>query len=66
MPSVLAEIYFLTNPRDEHLLKRSEYREKIAYALYEGILGYLKNLGEVRTTQRVASDQTSAAARGEF
>ncbi|MGA3328113.1 MAG: N-acetylmuramoyl-L-alanine amidase [Terriglobia bacterium] len=66
MPSVLAEISFLTNPRDEHLLKRSEYREKIAYALYEGILGYLKNLGEVRTTQRVASDQTSAAARGEF
>jgi N-acetylmuramoyl-L-alanine amidase len=66
MPSVLAEISFLTNPRDEHLLKRSEYREKIAYALYEGILGYLKNLGEVRTTQRVASDQTSAAARREF
>ena len=43
MPSVLAEISFLTNPRDERLLKRSDYREKIAYALYEGILGYLKN-----------------------
>ena len=48
MPSVLAEISFLTNPRDERLLKRSDYREKIAYALYEGILGYVKNLGEVR------------------
>jgi N-acetylmuramoyl-L-alanine amidase len=66
MPSVLAEISFLTNPRDERLLKRSDYREKIASALYEGILGYVKNLGEVRTVQRVAVDQTSTAARGEF
>ena len=66
MPSVLAEISFLTNPRDERLLKRSDYREKIAYALYEGILGYVKNLGEVRTVQRLASDQTSAAARPDF
>ena len=66
MPSVLAEISFLTNPRDERLLKRSDYREKIAYALYEGILGYVKNLGEVRAVQRVASDQTSAAARPDF
>jgi hypothetical protein len=56
----------LTNPRDERLLKRSDYREKIAAALYEGILGYVKNLGEVRTVQRVAVDQTSTAARGEF
>ncbi len=66
MPSVLAEISFLTNPHDERLLKRSDYREKIAYALYEGILDYVKNLGEVRTVQRVASDQTSAAARPDF
>jgi N-acetylmuramoyl-L-alanine amidase len=66
MPSILAEISFLTNPHDEHLLKRSDYREKIAYALYEGILGYLKNLGEVKTVQRVASDQTSAATQPEF
>jgi N-acetylmuramoyl-L-alanine amidase len=66
MPSVLAEISFLTNPRDERLLRRSDYREKIAYALYEGVLGYVKNLGEVKTVQRVASDQTSAAARPDF
>jgi N-acetylmuramoyl-L-alanine amidase len=66
MPSVLAEISFLTNPHDERLLKRPDYREKIAYALYEGILDYVKNLGGVRTVQRVASDQTSAAARPDF
>ena len=66
MPSVLAEISFLTNPRDERLLKRTDYREKIASALYEGILDYLKNVGEVRTVQRVASDQTTAAGRPDF
>ncbi|HXW16553.1 MAG TPA: N-acetylmuramoyl-L-alanine amidase [Terriglobia bacterium] len=66
MPSILAEISFLTNPRDERLLRRPDYREKIAEALYEGILGYLKTLGEVNSVQRVASDQTSAAARPNF
>ena len=66
MPSVLAEISFLTNPRDEHMLRRSDYREKIAYALFEGIQEYLKTLGEVHTAQRVASDQTSSAAHPDF
>lgn len=66
MPSILAEISFLTNPRDERLLRRPDYREKIAEALYEGILGYLKTLGEVNSVQRVASDQTSAATRPDF
>ena len=61
MPSVLAEISFLTNPKDEKLLRRPDYREKIAEALYEGILDYLKTLGEVKSVQRVAADQTSAA-----
>ncbi len=63
MPSVLAEISFLTNPKDEHLLRRPDYREKIAEALYAGILDYLKTLGEVKGVQRVAADQTSPAAR---
>ena len=62
MPSVLAEISFLTNPRDERLLRRSDYREKIASALYEGILSYVKNLGEVvRTAQRNAPDQSTSS-----
>ena len=66
MPSVLAEISFLTNPRDERLMKRSDYREKVAYALYEGILDYVKNLGEVKTAQRLASDQSSTVRRPDF
>lgn len=66
MPSVLAEISFLTNPRDERMLKRPDYREKIASALYDGIVEYVKNLGEVRTVQRASSAQTSAATRPDF
>jgi N-acetylmuramoyl-L-alanine amidase len=66
MPSVLAEISFLTNPRDERLLKKPDYRGKIAFALYQGILDYAKNLGEVKPVQRVASEQTSAAIRPKF
>lgn len=48
MPSILAEISFVTNPRDEKLLKRPEYRQKIAEALYRGIEGYTRNLGGLR------------------
>lgn len=66
MPSVLAELSFLTNPRDEGMLKRPDYRERIAGALYDGIFQYLRNLGEVKTVQRAASDETSAARRPDF
>jgi len=48
MPSILAEISFLTNPKDERLLKEPEYLQKIAQALDEGIIHYVNNLGGVR------------------
>jgi N-acetylmuramoyl-L-alanine amidase len=66
MPSALAEISFLTNPHDERMLRRPDYREKIARALYDGIIEYVKNLGEVKTVQRAATTQTSAATRPDF
>ena len=37
MPSVLAEIGFVSNPRDEKLLNRGEQRQKIADALFKGV-----------------------------
>jgi N-acetylmuramoyl-L-alanine amidase len=54
MPSVLAEISFLTNPRDEKSLRRSDYRQKIAEALYQGILDYVNHLGGVKVVQRAS------------
>ena len=37
MPSILAEISFVSSPTDEQRLQSPEYREKIAEALYKGI-----------------------------
>ncbi|MES1257999.1 MAG: N-acetylmuramoyl-L-alanine amidase [Acidobacteriota bacterium] len=44
MPSVLAEIGFLTNARDEANLGKPEYRQKIAEALYKGLSQYAQSL----------------------
>lgn len=52
MPSILAEISFVTNPRDERLLKRPEYRQRIAEALYRGIQQYTRNLGGLRVAEK--------------
>jgi N-acetylmuramoyl-L-alanine amidase len=52
MPSVLAEISFLSNAHSEHLLRESSYREQIAKALFRGIEDYISNLGSVRVAQR--------------
>jgi N-acetylmuramoyl-L-alanine amidase len=52
MPSILAEISFLSNPHSEHLLKEPSYREQIAKALFQGIEDYVNNLGSVRVAQR--------------
>ena len=40
MPSILAEIGFVSNPHDEALLTRTEQRQKIADALFKGVSQY--------------------------
>ena len=54
MPSVLAEISFITNEREGDLLKTDTYRQQIATALAEGILGYQRSLKETQTASRGA------------
>ncbi len=44
MPSVLAEIGFLSNSREETLLKKPDYRQKLAESLYRGISKYAEGL----------------------
>lgn len=44
MPSVLAEISFVTNKQDGTLLKTQAYRQQIAQALFEAIQNYQQNL----------------------
>jgi N-acetylmuramoyl-L-alanine amidase len=51
MPSVLAEVSFLSNPKDEALLQTSQFRERIAASLFAGLNAYLK---KNRTTETQA------------
>ena len=52
MPSVLAEIGFLTNASDEALLRKPEHRQKIAEALYKGIANYAETLSHFQVAKR--------------
>ncbi len=54
MPSILAEISFLTNPDDAHELRDPEYRERIAESLYRGVSRYVSSLSGVRIAQSSA------------
>ena len=51
MPSVLTEIGFLSNPKEEVLLKRPEYRQKIAESLYRGVAQYSGTLSHFNVAQ---------------
>ncbi|MEO7133105.1 MAG: N-acetylmuramoyl-L-alanine amidase [Vicinamibacterales bacterium] len=44
MPSVLAEISFITNKQELQLLKTAAYKDKIAQALYAAVLRYRRSL----------------------
>ena len=49
MPSVLAEISFVTNPQECKLLKTPAYRQHIAEALFDGIAQYQRSLKTIST-----------------
>jgi N-acetylmuramoyl-L-alanine amidase len=49
MPSILAEISFVTNRQEARLLKTPAYRQKIAEALLAGVLKYQSSLKKAQT-----------------
>ena len=51
MPSVLAEISFISNPSDEQWLKKPENRQRVAEGLYHGIEGYLHSTNSLANNQ---------------
>jgi N-acetylmuramoyl-L-alanine amidase len=53
MPSILAEISFVSNPGDEHRLETSEYRQRIAESLYRGIAKYVDGLSGVKMASKL-------------
>ena len=58
MPSILAEISFVSNPIDERKLRTPEYRQRIAESLYRGVSRYAQGLSGVK----VASAKQPATA----
>jgi N-acetylmuramoyl-L-alanine amidase len=46
MPSILVEISYLSNPRDETRLRSSQYLQDVAQGIYDGILEYIHSLGK--------------------
>lgn len=55
MPSVLTEVGFLSNAREEGLLKKPDYRQKIAESLLRGILQYTDGLSHFDVAQTVGN-----------
>ena len=53
MPSILAEISFVSNPTDERRLETSEYRQRIAESLYRGIAKYVNGLSGVKVASKM-------------
>ncbi len=51
MPSVLAEISFISNPADEQWLKKPENRQRVADGLFRGIEGYLQSTNSLANNQ---------------
>jgi N-acetylmuramoyl-L-alanine amidase len=52
MPSVLAEIGFISNAHDEGIMRHSEYRQRLAEALYKGLASYAGTLSHFQVAQR--------------
>ena len=52
MPSVLAEIGFVSNPKEEAILKTSAHRQKIAEALLKGMEGYISTLSHFEVARK--------------
>jgi N-acetylmuramoyl-L-alanine amidase len=51
MPSILAEITFISNAAEERQLKRPEYRQGLAESLLAGVRSYAETLSGIKTAR---------------
>jgi N-acetylmuramoyl-L-alanine amidase len=65
MPSVLAEIAFVSHPDEAKLLRGREYRGQIAGSLLEGVRGYLDALNRTPPRQLTTSGRRTTVASGD-
>ncbi len=57
MPSILAEISFVTNEKDARQLQEPEYRERVAESLYKGVAKYAGGLSGMHAPAERASKE---------
>jgi len=57
MPSILAEISFVSNPTDERKLETSEQRQRISESLYRGVAKYAGGLSGVKVASKIDKTQ---------
>jgi N-acetylmuramoyl-L-alanine amidase len=62
MPSVLAEISFVTHQQEGRLLKTGAYRQKIAEALFDGLREYQRSLKNVKAASGATGSKGAASA----
>jgi N-acetylmuramoyl-L-alanine amidase len=67
MPSILAEISFVSNPDDAKKLKTNDYRQRIADSLYKGVFKYVNSLSGVKVASKnngssFTGDETTSVA----
>jgi N-acetylmuramoyl-L-alanine amidase len=59
MPSILAEISFVTNAKDADQLQQPEYRERVAESLYRGVARYEAGLSGPGRKEGVTTERAS-------
>jgi N-acetylmuramoyl-L-alanine amidase len=65
MPSILAEISFVTNPDDAEQLRTPEYRQRVAESLFNGVARYAAGINGVKMpVVKVAAAGTGSRAQG--
>ena len=57
MPSILAEISFVSNPSDERKLQTAEHRQRIAESLYRGVSKYAGGLSGVKVASKGSKNE---------
>src|SRR5580692_2157730 len=53
MPSILAEISFVSNPTDERKMETAGHRQRIAESLYRGVSKYASGLSGVKVASKI-------------
>ena len=62
IPSVLVETAFISNPREEQMLRSPDYQAQFADGIFEGIKGYFSRYRPLQQQQQVAVSQPAPVA----